>query len=253
MKLYALMLLQDAAGDGGFTNMLVERFNEGNDGGFMWPVLICLVIGLAIAFERIISLNRADINTRKFMSDVKEALERGGVSEAEEVCANTRGPVASVVQAGLLRYDEGMDAVEKAVVSYGSIEMSFLERGLVWLSLFISLAPMFGFLGTVWGMIIAFDAIEEAGDISPSLVANGIKVALITTVAGLVVAIILQIFYNYAVSKIDRIVAEMEEASVELIDALAMMNMGRPIRAVPAAGERAAIGSGGGDVTTTDG
>ncbi|NNF58432.1 MAG: MotA/TolQ/ExbB proton channel family protein [Rhodothermaceae bacterium] len=252
MKLYALMLLQDAAGDGGFTNMLVQRFNEGNEGGFMWPVLICLVIGLAIAFERIISLNRADINSRKFMSDVKEALERGGVSEAEEVCANTRGPVASVVQAGLLRYDEGMDAVEKAVVSYGSIEMSFLERGLVWLSLFISLAPMFGFLGTVWGMILAFDAIEQAGDISPSLVANGIKVALITTVAGLIVAIILQIFYNYAVSKIDRIVAEMEEASVELIDALAMMNMGRPIRAVPAAAERAAIGSGDDDVTTTD-
>ena len=126
-----------------------------------------------------------------------------------------------------------MDAVEKAGVAYGSIEMSFLERGLVWLSLFISLAPMFGFLGTVWGMILAFDAIEQAGDISPSLVANGIKVALITTVAGLIVAIILQIFYNYAVSKIDRIVAEMEEASVELIDALAMMTMGRPVRSAP--------------------
>ncbi len=231
MKLYALLLLQDAAAnEGGFTNMLVQRFNEGNEGGFMWPVLICLVIGLAIAFERIISLNRSDINTRKFMSSVKEALETGGITQAEDVCAGTRGPVASVVQSGLLRYDEGMDAVEKAVVAYGSIEMSFLERGLVWLSLFISLAPMFGFLGTVWGMILAFDAIEQAGDISPSLVANGIKVALITTVAGLIVAIILQVFYNYAVSKIDRIVAEMEEASVELIDALAMMNMGRPVR-----------------------
>lgn len=234
MKLYALLLLQDAAAnEGGFTNMLVQRFNEGNEGGFMWPVLICLVVGLAIAFERIISLNRSDINTRKFMSRVKEALENGGISAAEEECANTRGPVASVVQSGLLRYDEGMDAVEKAVVSYGSIEMSFLERGLVWLSLFISLAPMFGFLGTVWGMILAFDAIELAGDISPSLVAGGIKVALITTVAGLIVAIILQIFYNYSVSKIDRIVAEMEEASVELVDALAMMNMGRPVRSAP--------------------
>lgn len=236
MTLYALLLLQDAAGatdDGGFTNMLVQRFNEGNEGGFMWPVLICLVVGLAIAFERIISLNRSDINTRKFMTRIKEALEAGGISAAEEECANTRGPVASVVQAGLLRYDEGMPAVEKAVVSYGSIEMSFLERGLVWLSLFISLAPMFGFLGTVWGMILAFDAIEIAGDISPSLVANGIKVALITTVAGLIVAIILQIFYNYAVSKIDRIVAEMEEASVELIDSLAMMNMGRPASSAP--------------------
>ncbi len=236
MTLYALLLLQDAAAnDAGFTNMLVQRFNEGNEGGFMWPVLICLVIGLAISFERIISLNRSDVNTRKLMRSVKEALETGdgGVSQAEEVCANTRGPVASVVQAGLLRFDEGMDAVEKAVVAYGSIEMSFLERGLVWLSLFISLAPMFGFLGTVWGMILAFDAIEQAGDISPSLVANGIKVALITTVAGLIVAIILQVFYNYAVSKIDRIVAEMEEASVELIDALAMMTMGRPVRSAP--------------------
>lgn len=239
MKLYALLLLQDAAAnEGGFTNMLVQRFNEGNEGGFMWPVLICLVIGLAISFERIISLNRSDVNTRKLMISVKEALETGGITQAEEVCANTRGPVASVVQSGLIRYDEGMDAVEKAVVAYGSIEMSFLERGLVWLSLFIALAPMFGFLGTVWGMILAFDAIEIAGDISPSLVANGIKVALITTVAGLIVAIILQIFYNYAVSKIDRIVAEMEEASVELIDALAMMSMGRPVRdAAPPLGE----------------
>jgi biopolymer transport protein ExbB len=199
----------------------------------MWPVLICLVIGLAISFERIISLNRSDVNTRKLMISVKEALETGGITQAEEVCANTRGPVASVVQSGLIRYDEGMDAVEKAVVAYGSIEMSFLERGLVWLSLFIALAPMFGFLGTVWGMILAFDAIEIAGDISPSLVANGIKVALITTVAGLIVAIILQVFYNYAVSKIDRIVAEMEEASVELIDALAMMSMGRPVSDAP--------------------
>ena len=234
MKLYALLLLQDAvANEGGFTNMLVQRFNEGNEGGFMWPVLICLVIGLAISFERIISLNRSDVNTRKLMISVKEALETGGITQAEEVCANTRGPVASVVQSGLIRYDEGMDAVEKAVVAYGSIEMSFLERGLVWLSLFIALAPMFGFLGTVWGMILAFDAIEIAGDISPSLVANGIKVALITTVAGLIVAIILQVFYNYAVSKIDRIVAEMEEASVELIDALAMMTMGRPVRDAP--------------------
>lgn len=234
MKLYALLLLQDAAAnDAGFTNMLVQRFNEGNEGGFMWPVLICLVIGLAISFERIISLNRSDVNTRKLMSSVKEALDSGSVSQAEEVCADVRGPVAAVVQAGLIRFDEGMDAVEKAVVAYGSIEMSFLERGLVWLSLFISLAPMFGFLGTVWGMILAFDAIEQAGDISPSLVANGIKVALITTVAGLIVAIILQIFYNYAVSKIDRIVAEMEEASVELIDALAMMTMGRPVRSAP--------------------
>lgn len=221
------MLPQEAAASSDFINVLVEKFNEGGD--FMWPILITLIIGLAIAFERIITLNRADINTRKFILNVKKALEDGGVAAAEEVCANTRGPVASVFQAGLLRHDEGIEAVEKAVISYGSIEMSFLERGLVWLSLAISLAPMFGFLGTVVGMVDAFDAIESAGDISPSLVAGGIKVALLTTVFGLIVAIILQVFYNYAVSKIDRIVVEMEEASIELIDSLILMNAGRPL------------------------
>jgi biopolymer transport protein ExbB len=224
MGLYSLLMFlpQDAA-TGGLINVLVEKFNEGNDGGFMWPILVTLIVGLAIAFERIITLNRADINTRKFLVKVKQALEDGGISAAEEVCANTRGPVASVFQAGLLRHDEGTEAVEKAVVAYGSIEMSFLERGLIWLSLFISLAPMFGFLGTVWGMVEAFDAIEVAGDISPSLVAGGIKVALLTTVFGLVTAIILQFFYNYIVSKVDRIVVDMEEASIELIDSLEML------------------------------
>ncbi|MEX0601637.1 MAG: MotA/TolQ/ExbB proton channel family protein [Rhodothermales bacterium] len=229
MKLLTLMmlLLQEAAGADGVINVLVERFNEG--GPWMWPVLICLIIGLAIAFERIITLNRADINTRKFIVDVKRALDEGGITAAEETCATTRGPVASVFQAGLLRADEGIEAVEKAVVSYGSIEMSFLERGLVWLSLFISLAPMLGFLGTVVGMIAAFDAIESAGDISPSLVAGGIKIALLTTAFGLIVAIILQFFYNYAVSKIDRIVVEMEDASIELIDSLVLLESGRSI------------------------
>lgn len=231
MKLLTVMmlLLQEAAAsaDEGFINVLVERFNEG--GPWMWPVLICLIIGLAIAFERIITLNRADINTRKFIVNVKRALDEGGIAAAEEVCAKTRGPVASVFQAGLLRADEGIEAVEKAVVSYGSIEMSFLERGLVWLSLFISLAPMLGFLGTVVGMIAAFDAIEQAGDISPSLVAGGIKIALLTTAFGLIVAIILQFFYNYAVSKIDRIVVEMEDASIELIDSLVLLTAGRSV------------------------
>lgn len=219
-----LMLPQEAAAaatDGGYVNSLVIRFNEGGD--YMWPILVSFIIGLALAFERIVTLNRADINTRKFILKVKQALEEGGISAAEEVCANTRGPVASVFQAGLLRHDEGIEAVEKAVVSYGSIEMSFLERGLVWLSLFISLAPMFGFLGTVVGMVEAFDAIEAAGDISPTLVAGGIKVALLTTVFGLIVAIILQFFYNYVTSKIDRIVVDMEEAAIELIDSLVLL------------------------------
>jgi biopolymer transport protein ExbB len=231
MGLYSVfMLLPQEAADPGIINVLVQRFNEGNDGGFMWPILVTLIIGLAIAFERIITLNRADINTRQFIVNVKEALQSGGISAAEEVCANTRGPVASVFQAGLLRHDEGIEAVEKAVISYGSIEMSFLERGLVWLSLFISLAPMFGFLGTVVGMVSAFDAIETAGDISPSLVAGGIKVALLTTVFGLITAIILQFFYNYAVSKVDRIVADMEESALELIDSLVLMQAGTPVR-----------------------
>jgi biopolymer transport protein ExbB len=229
MKLFGslLMLLPQEAVQQDLINELVQRFNEG--GNFMWPILICLIIGLAIAFERIITLNRADINTRRFIVRVKKALEEGGISAAEEVCANTRGPVASVFQAGLLRADEGIEAVEKAVISYGSIEMSFLERGLVWLSLFISVAPMFGFLGTVIGMVAAFDAIERAGDISPSLVAGGIKIALLTTVFGLIVAIILQFFYNYAVSKVDRIVVDMEEASIELIDSLVLLQAGRPL------------------------
>lgn len=224
---FLILLPQEAAAEGSPINALVDRFNEG--GGYMWPILVVLILGMAIAFERIITLNRADINTRKFLINVKRALDTGGVPAAEEECAKTRGPVASVFQAGLLRHDEGIDAVEKAVISYGSIEMNFLERGLVWLALAISLAPMFGFLGTVIGMVEAFDAIETAGDISPSLVAGGIKVALLTTVFGLIVAIILQVFYNYAVSKIDRIVVEMEEASIELIDSLILMNSGRPI------------------------
>jgi biopolymer transport protein ExbB len=218
-----IMLLQ--ATDEGFFNVLVYQFNEGNDGGFMWPVLICLIIGMAIFLERLISLNRADINTRKFLLDVKDALQSGGVDAALELTSKTRGPVASVFQAGLMRADEGLDAAEKAITAYGSIEMSFLERGLVWLSLFINLAPMFGFLGTVVGMVGAFDAIEAAGDISPSLVAGGIKVALLTTVGGLISAIILQIGYNYCVSKIDRLVVDMEESSIALIDTLALHNL----------------------------
>jgi len=215
----ALFFLQ-AGVDQGFFNVLVEKFNEGNEGGFMWPVLVALILGLAIFLERIITLNLADIDTRKFIVDVQEALQEGGVPAAKELCAETRGPVASVFQAGLMRVDEGVEAAEKAISSYGSIEMSFLERGLVWLSLFIAIAPMLGFMGTVIGMIGAFDAIEAAGDINPSLVAGGIKVALITTVSGLIVAVILQVFYNYIVSKIDAIVNDMEDSSITLVDIL---------------------------------
>ncbi|MGM0546091.1 MAG: MotA/TolQ/ExbB proton channel family protein [Bacteroidota bacterium] len=224
----ALFFLQ-AGVDQGFFNVLVEKFNEGNEGGFMWPVLVALILGLAIFLERIITLNLADIDTRKFIVDVQEALQEGGVPAAKELCAETRGPVASVFQAGLMRVDEGIEAAEKAISAYGSIEMSFLERGLVWLSLFIAIAPMLGFLGTVVGMIQAFDAIEQAGDISPTLVAGGIKVALLTTAAGLLAGIILQVGYNYCVSKIDRLISEMEESSITLIDSIVMLREGEQI------------------------
>lgn len=216
----ALFLFQ-AGADQGFFNVIVQRFNEG--GGWMWPVLIALILGLAFVLERIITLNLADIDTRKFIVDVQDALQEGGVPAAQELCAETRGPVASVFQAGLMRVDEGIEAAEKAISAYGSIEMSFLERGLVWVSLFIAIAPLLGFLGTVVGMIAAFDAIEQAGDISPSLVAGGIKIALLTTAAGLLAGIILQVGYNYCVSKIDRLIAEMEESSITLIDTIVEM------------------------------
>lgn len=215
------MDMEDAAviEDKTFHQILKEKFIEG-DPLYMTPVLICLILGLAIAIERIITLNMSTTNTRKLISRVEDALNTGGVAAAEEVVVNTRGPVASIFAQGLTRMSEGVDMVEKSIVAYGSVEMGKLERGLVWISLFIALAPMLGFMGTVIGMIGAFDSIEAAGDISPSLVAGGIKVALLTTVAGLVVAIILQLFYNYCVSKIDSIVNSMEDATISMVDLL---------------------------------
>lgn len=223
---FGYIILQ-AGSDAGFFNVLVEKFNEGEE--WMWPVLIALILGLAIFLERAITLNLADINTRKFILDVQQALQDGGIPAAQELCAQTRGPIASVFQAGLMRADDGVEAAEKAITTYGSIEMSFLERGLVWLALFIAIAPLLGFLGTVVGMIEAFDAIEAAADISPSLVARGIKIALLTTAAGLLAGIILQVGYNYCVSKIDRIIADMEESSITLIDSIILMKEGKQI------------------------
>ncbi|NCO62485.1 MAG: MotA/TolQ/ExbB proton channel family protein [Flavobacteriales bacterium] len=203
----------------GFHQELKKRFIEGGP-GFMGIVLLCLILGLAIAIERIIFLNLSTTNTKKLTSDVEEALVSGGVDAAKEVCRNTKGPVASIYYQGLDRTDEGLDAVEKAVVAYGGVQMGQLEKNVSWISLFIALAPMLGFMGTVIGMIQAFDKIEAAGDMQPSLVAGGIKVALLTTVFGLVVAIILQIFYNYIIAKIDSIVNDMEDASITLMDLL---------------------------------
>lgn len=204
--------------DSGVLNYLQSKFVAG--GGFMWPILASLVIGLGFCFERMWTLSRASMNTRKFIVKVKEALTNGGVEDAMKVCENTRGSIASVFHAGLLRADEGIEAAEKAIMAYGAIEMGFLERGLIWISTFITIAPMLGFTGTVQGMIEAFDAIAEAAQISPGIVANGISVALLTTLFGLVTAMILQVFYNLFVAKIDKLVADMEESSIELIDAL---------------------------------
>jgi biopolymer transport protein ExbB len=206
------------ANDQGALNWLAEKYEAG--GLFMHPILACLVLGLAFSFERLWTLTRARVNTKEFIVKVRRALNEGGVEAAKEVCANTRGPIASVFHAGLLRADEGLDAAEKAIMAYGGIEMGFLEKGLIWISTFITIAPMLGFTGTVQGMITAFDAIRDAAQISPAIVADGISVALLTTLFGLVVAMILQIFYNYFVSRIDRLVGDMEESSIELIDAL---------------------------------
>lgn len=197
---------------------MVDYFVQG--GTFMWPILFCLVLGIAISIERFISLTRASVNTRKFLSDVMVAMDKGGTDEALKVCSKTKGPVASIFHAGLSRADRGLENVEKAITNAGSIEMAFLERGMIWLSTFITVAPMLGFTGTVAGMIAAFDDIKRANDISPSIVAEGISIALLTTLFGLVVAIILQLFHNYFISKIDRLVIDMEETSAELVDHL---------------------------------
>lgn len=192
------------------------------DGGplFMTIVLLCLIIGLALCIERIIYLNLATSNTKALLSKIEEALNSGGVEAAKEVCRNTRGPVASIFYQGLDRSSEGVEMVEKSVISYGGVQMGLLEKGLPWIGLMIALAPMLGFMGTVIGMIDTFNIIGEKGEADPAELAKGIKVALITTVSGLVVAIILQIFYNYIVSKIDSLVNQMEDASISLIDIL---------------------------------
>lgn len=203
----------------GFHQELKKRFIEGGP-PFMASILLCLILGLAVAIERIIYLSLSTTNTKKLAQNVEDALNSGGIEAAKDVCRNTKGPVASIYYQGLDRIDESLEATEKSVVAYGGVQVGLLEKNVSWISLFISIAPMLGFLGTVIGMILAFDQIERAGDMQPSLVAGGIKVALITTVFGLIVAIILQIFYNFIIAKIDRIVNEMEDASITLMDIL---------------------------------
>jgi biopolymer transport protein ExbB len=214
----AAPIAADADSAGAF-QVLKEKFIEG-DWVWMSPVLACMIFGLAFCIERIITLNIASANTDVLITRIDEKLSTGDVNGAMEVAKATPGPAASVIYEGLRNKDGGADAVEKAIVSYGSVQMGLLEKGLIWISLFIALAPMMGFLGTVVGMIQAFDKIQAAGDISPTVVAGGIKVALLTTVFGLIAAIILQVFYNYIVSKIDAITNNMEEATIGLVESM---------------------------------
>jgi biopolymer transport protein ExbB len=215
------LFAQESSGGGlsEFHNVLKEKFVQG---GVQWmsPILILLILGLAIAIERIIYLNMATTNTDKLLKKIEKSLEEGGVEAAKEVCRNTRGPVASIFYQGLERYEEGVEMVEKAIVSYGGVQMGKLENGMIWLQLFIALAPSLGFLGTVVGMIKSFDDIAAAGDISPTIVASGMMVALLTTVFGLIVAMILQVFYNYLLNKITSLVNTMEDASISIMDIL---------------------------------
>ncbi len=209
---------------GGLHKELKTKFIEG-DASFMSLVAIALVIGLAFCIERIIYLSLAEVNTKKLMAQVEAALAKGDVEGAKTVCRNTRGPVASICYQGLMRIDEGVDVVERSVVSYGGVQAGYLEKGCSWITLFIAMAPSLGFLGTVIGMVMAFDDIQRAGDISPTVVAGGMKVALITTIFGIVVALILQVFYNYILSKIEALTGDMEDSSITLLDLIMKYNL----------------------------
>ena len=203
---------------------LKTKFIEGGP-EFMALVSIALVIGLAFCIERIIYLSLAQVNAKKLMGAIADALSNGDVEGAKNICRNTAGPVASICYQGLLRIDEGLDTVERSVVSYGSLQSSMLEKGCSWITLFIAMAPSLGFLGTVIGMVMAFDTIQREGDISPTIVAGGMKVALITTIYGIIVALILQVFYNFILTKIESIVADMEDSSITLLDLLTKYNL----------------------------
>ncbi len=216
----AAMLQEGETASKGFTQIFKEQFIQGGP-AFMGIVLLCLILGLAVAIERIIYLNLASTNSAKLKQQVEDALASGGVEAAKEVCRNTKGPVASIFYQGLDRAGEGLESAEKAVVAYGGVQMGQLEKNVSWLSLFIAIAPMLGFMGTVIGMIAAFQKIAAVGNLSASLIAGDIQVALLTTVFGLITAIILQIFYNYIIAKIDSIVNDMEDSSISLIDMLA--------------------------------
>ena len=210
--------------EGGIHKEIKTKYIEGG-ADFMSLVSIALVIGLAFCIERIVYLSLAEVNTKKLMANLEAALEKGDVEGAKTICRNTRGPVASICYQGLMRIDEGLDVVERSVVSYGGVQAGYLEKGCSWITLFIAMSPSLGFLGTVIGMVMAFDDIQAAGDISPTVVAGGMKVALITTIFGIVAALVLQIFYNYILSKIEALTAAMEESSISLLDMILKYNL----------------------------
>ena len=203
--------------DGGAYTQLKKKFTDGGV-WFMSLVALCLIIGLAFCIERIIYLTLSEIDAKKFMVRLEEKLKTEGVEAAKDLCRNTRGPIASICYQGLLRIDSSMEEVERSVSSYASVQVGKMEKGCSWITLFIAMAPSLGFLGTVIGMVMAFDQIEIAGDIGPTIVASGMKVALITTIFGIIVALILQLFYNYVLSKIDHLTAQMEESAITLMD-----------------------------------
>ena len=210
--------------EGGIHKELKTKFIEG-DAGFMALPAIALVIGLAFCIERIVYLSLAEVNAKKLMGKLEAALEKGDVEGAKNIARNTRGPVASICYQGLMRIDEGLDVVERSVVSYGGVQAGYLEKGCSWITLFIAMAPSLGFIGTVVGMVMAFDQIQQAGDISPTVVAGGMKVALITTIFGLIVALVLQLFYNYILAKIEEITSQMEDSSITLLDIIMKYNL----------------------------
>ncbi len=219
-----LVFAQEAVVETGMHQALKTKFIEGS-ADFMSLVAITLVLGLAFSLERIIYLNLADVNPTPLLRDIEEALDKGDIEGAKAVARDTKGPIASIAYQGLMRIDQGVDVVERSIVSYGGVQGGLLEKNLSWVSLFIAMAPSLGFLGTVVGMIMAFDKIEQVGDISPTVVAGGMKVALITTVGGLIVALILQVFYNYLLSKLEGILNKMEDASISLIDMVIKYNI----------------------------
>ena len=204
---------------GGLKNVLKNKFIEGN-ASFMSLVALALVLGLAFCIERIIYLSLSEINAKKFMREIDAKIEAGDIDGAKTQCRNTRGPVASICYQGLLRVDTSIEDIERSVAAYGTVQAANLEKGCSWITLFIAMAPSLGFLGTVIGMVMAFEQIQIAGDINPTIVAAGMKVALITTIFGIIVALILQLFYNYVLSKVDHLTAQMEESAITLLDAL---------------------------------